>query len=272
MRLQLCCRFPIVPAQWRFKQAGTPIFWLYGCISSFLSLRGLLDMFYLEHTPVRMTLFPLTVIALISIWLIDRSASKPRLYEAVEVVWWCVLGILINVDVVLVEDTVVSQLSRLINAVFCSLVPALLGIRTWNYLLIVSWMVAADVVTQWFVVSDQGLSRNEIKELHRLGVVADLTWSLHSPFETTAKFMAEKCLQPLQQRPSIKEIFSFLTTWRKRIRSGSEAKERWRTFARMDAAGESTSSDDEEAEERRPSHPVEAADTPSADPGGRLAL
>eukprot|EP00928_Gymnodinium_smaydae_P003455 TRINITY_DN11239_c2_g1_i1.p1 TRINITY_DN11239_c2_g1~~TRINITY_DN11239_c2_g1_i1.p1 ORF type:complete len:760 (-),score=93.30 TRINITY_DN11239_c2_g1_i1:127-2169(-) len=120
-----------------------------------------------------------------------------------------------------------------------------------------------------------GLSRDEIKELHRLGVIADLSWSVQSPYETMAKNMAEKCLQPLQQRPSIKEVFCMLTTFRNRDKSAREFNDTFQNFADMDLANEPTPSDHGialESIQMRTSNLRDGADTPIADPRCRLAL
>eukprot|EP00928_Gymnodinium_smaydae_P012472 TRINITY_DN14518_c1_g3_i1.p1 TRINITY_DN14518_c1_g3~~TRINITY_DN14518_c1_g3_i1.p1 ORF type:complete len:292 (-),score=11.22 TRINITY_DN14518_c1_g3_i1:213-1088(-) len=116
-----------------------------------------------------------------------------------------------------------------------------------------------------------GLSENDIKERHRLGVLADLMWSLQSPFEVVAKDMAEQCLQPLQQRPSVKDIFCLLTTWCDRDKSASDANDKFVYFSNMGVTKESTPSDHGitlESVLMSSSAALDAADTPQR----RLAL
>eukprot|EP00928_Gymnodinium_smaydae_P043198 TRINITY_DN2899_c0_g1_i9.p1 TRINITY_DN2899_c0_g1~~TRINITY_DN2899_c0_g1_i9.p1 ORF type:complete len:845 (+),score=48.57 TRINITY_DN2899_c0_g1_i9:45-2537(+) len=80
----------------------------------------------------------------------------------------------------------------------------------------------------------ENLSRRQVMERHRSGLLADLTWSLKSSFEILSKDLAERCLQPSsEQRPSIDLICSRLMDWSNRERE-NEANERWRNFADRD--------------------------------------
>eukprot|EP00928_Gymnodinium_smaydae_P060264 TRINITY_DN4388_c0_g2_i2.p1 TRINITY_DN4388_c0_g2~~TRINITY_DN4388_c0_g2_i2.p1 ORF type:complete len:743 (-),score=53.66 TRINITY_DN4388_c0_g2_i2:125-2317(-) len=73
------------------------------------------------------------------------------------------------------------------------------------------------------------LTRDEIQKRRHSGVYAELTWSSQSPFEVMCKEVAERCLQPVEQRTSISVVFKLLFDWVQRNEEGDK-KARWRSF------------------------------------------
>eukprot|EP00928_Gymnodinium_smaydae_P043191 TRINITY_DN2899_c0_g1_i2.p1 TRINITY_DN2899_c0_g1~~TRINITY_DN2899_c0_g1_i2.p1 ORF type:complete len:842 (+),score=40.86 TRINITY_DN2899_c0_g1_i2:45-2528(+) len=84
------------------------------------------------------------------------------------------------------------------------------------------------------------LSQEEIKARYRARVLAELTWSLQSDFDTMSKDLAERCLRPLKQRPSISEISRTLMAWSNRD-SADDIRNTWRDFTDIEALRQASS-------------------------------
>eukprot|EP00928_Gymnodinium_smaydae_P099788 TRINITY_DN9623_c1_g1_i1.p1 TRINITY_DN9623_c1_g1~~TRINITY_DN9623_c1_g1_i1.p1 ORF type:complete len:808 (+),score=91.81 TRINITY_DN9623_c1_g1_i1:56-2479(+) len=145
----LPCRLPIAPAEWRAQSLSTPVWWFYFVMTCLVAvakvygaIHGTLDAGDLSAAAAVALVFALA-----------RSSSKPRLFEAIEVVWWWNTVLAMRAQLLLDKSVPVEfQELKYAGSVFVPLfVPACLGMRLWHYSACALFGVTLNQVALWYI-------------------------------------------------------------------------------------------------------------------------
>eukprot|EP00928_Gymnodinium_smaydae_P048862 TRINITY_DN3272_c0_g1_i1.p1 TRINITY_DN3272_c0_g1~~TRINITY_DN3272_c0_g1_i1.p1 ORF type:complete len:808 (-),score=101.71 TRINITY_DN3272_c0_g1_i1:87-2510(-) len=156
MTMHFGCKLMVVPGEWRVQQMGVTVVWMYATLSCMLALQDVVTGYVTGRHMFTVFLSPCSIMPCFGELLRKGAISRPRLFEALEVVWWCVLTALVHAEALFLEDSITKQKRMAVNAVLPVMAPALMGLRFSSYTIHLACCVVLNTVTIWYMVRFQG--------------------------------------------------------------------------------------------------------------------
>eukprot|EP00928_Gymnodinium_smaydae_P077494 TRINITY_DN6085_c0_g1_i1.p1 TRINITY_DN6085_c0_g1~~TRINITY_DN6085_c0_g1_i1.p1 ORF type:complete len:832 (+),score=54.79 TRINITY_DN6085_c0_g1_i1:101-2596(+) len=155
MMLLRCCEIAVVPAAWRIQSMSVTLQRMYFALTCFfIFFKAVSDVESQSRVSWEIIL-PFATVALGSLCALSRATSKPCVYEAIEILFWCSVGCMASASVLAVEDSCMKQNRIMINVAAPLLLPALLGIRFWVYLIMVPCVIVMNVFVLQYMLHFQ---------------------------------------------------------------------------------------------------------------------
>eukprot|EP00928_Gymnodinium_smaydae_P012517 TRINITY_DN14535_c0_g1_i5.p1 TRINITY_DN14535_c0_g1~~TRINITY_DN14535_c0_g1_i5.p1 ORF type:complete len:695 (+),score=41.16 TRINITY_DN14535_c0_g1_i5:40-2124(+) len=127
-----CRHFEPVPVEWRVEHFARKLLWVYCAILFGVLVQALRTLFVGEHE-ISTISFILALVSACCIWALKKAASRPRVFEIIELFWCCVLHVFLTAAALSGDDTVMKYRRVVAYSLFSGVLPVLFCIRVWAY-------------------------------------------------------------------------------------------------------------------------------------------
>eukprot|EP00928_Gymnodinium_smaydae_P077495 TRINITY_DN6085_c0_g1_i4.p1 TRINITY_DN6085_c0_g1~~TRINITY_DN6085_c0_g1_i4.p1 ORF type:complete len:831 (+),score=63.73 TRINITY_DN6085_c0_g1_i4:68-2560(+) len=150
------CNIAVVPAAWRIQRMSATLQRMYcALIFFFVFFKAATDVTGDSRVSWEMIL-PFATVSIGSLWALSQAKSKPRVYEVIEIVFWCIIVCMAGASTLATEDSNLKQVRMYQNTAAVLLLSALLGIRLWAYLILAQCVIVMNVFVLQYMSHFQG--------------------------------------------------------------------------------------------------------------------
>eukprot|EP00928_Gymnodinium_smaydae_P043197 TRINITY_DN2899_c0_g1_i8.p1 TRINITY_DN2899_c0_g1~~TRINITY_DN2899_c0_g1_i8.p1 ORF type:complete len:829 (+),score=70.44 TRINITY_DN2899_c0_g1_i8:79-2565(+) len=139
------CNVAVVPAAWRIQRMSATLQHMYFAFTFVIVLfkfssdvssgaRGGLEI-----------ILPMLGVHMGSFYALRHAKSKPCIYEAIEIFYWCSTVCFVGASLVVTEDSSLRTNRMMTTTTTLLLLPALVGIRLWVYFVLVPCVIGMNV-------------------------------------------------------------------------------------------------------------------------------